>query len=765
MTIEEWQQLTAELTAYYAEYAELVAAGQAAPIKSGTPLMHYLVMNRPAGAALPTGLFDRHDSLSYTYGTDHFLLHYTDNGAYAVYHFNEQTIEPGTPDYIVRAGQILEYTYQHQTGDTLMGDLGFDPPLSDGYYSGGGDGRLDAYFVNMSYYGATVVDSMQVTLPLTATTYILLENDYSGFPGYEGDLNILALRVTGAHEFSHSVQFAIDITETEGSGNSMSAAWIEMSAVFMEEEHYASVNDYYNYLLYYYAVPQWSLRTGYQNPVNTLQNWQNLHMYGSVVWPLFLREHFGAKIVRNIWEICGEVPGPNWWQATDEAIRAASDESLNMREMYRRFTLWNLFTGTWARTGSYFPEAINYPRITYAAQVNSYPAVVSVPDSVLPDNLGANYILLSNLSSVPSSLVLVFEPDSTQPWGLTVVGLPMDVSDTGQPVFVDTTVYDSSTRSIFISNASEFDKIVLIPCVIGGDAIKVDYTLSIASEGVFQPNGGDTIYVGTAYQVTWFFPDSVTNVKIELSLNNGQTWSEIATTENDFVYEWTVPDSPSDSCLIRISDADNVSQYDVSDYVFSILGEGIIWPNGGEDLYAGEIYQIDWYFHDSILTIMIELSLDNGLTWLTVTTANNNGSYEWTVPDNPSDSCLIRISDADNASQYDLSDSVFSILSVGEDRIREPYPNPAWVQNVEFITFKAEQATGSAGENDVMTVTIFNIAGEKVKDFDPQSVEGGAVIVEWDFTNEEGRLVAAGAYLAIIEFAGKTEVKKFVVLR
>ncbi len=676
MTVEEWEQMTAELTAYYAEYAELVAAGQAAPIKSGTPLMQYLVMNRPAGAALPTELFDRHDSLSYTYGTDHFLLHYTDNGSYAVYHFSQQTLEPGTPDYIVRGGQILEYVYQHQTGDTLIGDLGFDPPLSDGYYSGGGDGRMDVYFVNMSYYGATVIDEVQATLPLTATTYILLENDYNGFLGYEGDLNILALRVTCAHEFSHSVQFAIDITETEGSGNSMSSAWIEMSAVFMEEEHYTSVNDYYNYLLYYYAVPQWSLRTGYQKPFNTLQNWQNLHMYGSVVWPLFLKEHFGVKIIRNIWEICGDVPGPNWWQATDEAIRAASDDSLNMREMYRRFTLWNLFTGTWARTGSYFPEAINYARITYAAQVNSYPAVVSVPDSVLPDNLGANYILLTNLSSVPSSLVLVFQPDSTQPWGLTVVGLPVDVSDTCQPVFVDTTVYDSSTRSVFISNTSEFDKIVLIPSVLGGDEWEAGYTMNITplEEGVFQPNGGENIYSGTSYQIAWYYGDSVSTVVIELSPDNGQTWFTQDTTENDFVYDWTVPDSPSDSCLIRISDADN-------------------------------------------------------------------------------------------ASQYDVSDSVFSILSVGEDRIREPYPNPAWVQNVEFITFKAEQATESAGENDVMTVTIFNIAGEKVKDFDPQSVEAGAAVVEWDFTNEEGKTVAAGAYLAIIEFAGKTEVKKFVVLR
>ncbi len=691
MTVEQWNQYTAELSASLTEYAGQVQRGEAPPIKSGTPLTQYLTMNRPEGAAFTLQLFERHDSMTYTYGTDHFLLHYTNQGSHAIYEFSEQNLEPGVPDFVYLSAQAMEYVYQHLTGSAMLGHLGFAPPLSDGYYNGGGDGRFDVYFINMPYYGATQVDELQATLPITATSYMFLENDYAGFPGYDGSRNILAVNVTAAHEFFHSVQFAIDLGETEGSGPSMSAAWIEMSSVFMEEEHYNNVNDYYNYLLFFYAVPQWSLRTGYQIPTpgNTLQEWKNLHMYGSGIWPMFLRDKFGSLIVRDIWEICGDVAGFNWVAATDQAIRNASADSLDLREMYRRFALWNLFTGSWSRPGEYFLEAGNYPRITYAAQVSSYPYTVIanmptdphtansvfVPDSARPDNLGANYVLLNNVSSMSSGLAVSFNPDDTQPWAVTVVGLPIDVSNPGLPVWIDPNAYDSSTSSILIPNAANFYRIALILTVTGGNQLNADYSLNITplGEGVFQPNGGEVVYAGTNYQITWFFDAPVTSVLIELSTDDGQSWNPIATTENDFLYVWTVPNTPSVSCLIRISDADNLLPSDVSD-------------------------------------------------------------------------------------------EVFTIRAVGANRILDPYPNPAWVPNVEHIVFKAEQATGSA--NDLtMAVTILNMAGEKVRSFAPRQVLAGSVAVEWDFTNDDGQIVSAGPYLAVIEFGGQTEIKKFVVLR
>ncbi len=683
LTVQQWQQLHEEATFYFSNnFADQVANGEAAPIKCGTPLIQ--AITAVAADKSAAGLFDRHDSLSFKYGTLHFLLHYTNQGADSIYQYTKQDSLPGVPNYIYEAGQAFEHAYRH-----IVDTLGFRAPLSDGYYNngagGGGDGRIDVYFINLGYYGATVPESTQATLPLTATSFLLLENDYYGFPGYAND-RIKALQVSAAHEFFHTIEFSLDVTEAEGSGASQSTAWAEMSATFMEEENYNDVNDYYGYLKYFYFFPQWSLRTGYYNPSGQYLTWQNLHMYGAVVFPLFLADKFGSTIVKRIWDGCATVPGGNWWLATDAAIKTVSADSLNMREMFKRFTIWNLFTGAWARSGSYFPEALYYPSPLgtfaespaikrFAKEISTYPDSVVLPDSLKPDNLGADYILLKNLSAFTSGLAVTFEGDRTQPWDIQVVGLPLNVSDLSKSIFIDDAVYDSNSTTITIGNAASFDKIVLIPAILGGNAKRVNYRLNVSSlaAGISTPNGGERLYPGAIVAITWFFVEPFTEALLELSLDNGANWSAIATTPNNHIYQWTVPDTPSDSCLIRVSNA----------------------AGGG-----------------------------------------------------PSD----------------VSNAVFTIAMVGETRINEPFPNPVWVQLHRAITFRGELQAGLAGQSPEMTVSVMTLAGEQVIEL-RKFASGGAAEIEWNLTNDNGETVAAGPYLAVINFAGLTEVKKFVVLR
>jgi hypothetical protein len=177
------------------------------------------------------------------------------------------------------------------------------------------------------------------------------------------------------------------------------------------------------------------------------------------------------------------------------------------------------------------------------------------------------------------------------------------------------------------------------------------------------------------------------------------------------------------------------------------------------------VYKILWNFPLEVANVQIELSPDDGRTWNTIAvTANSGLGYDWTVPNTPSDSCLIRISNAAGGNPADTSDAVFAIVSVGENRIIDPYPNPVWVQKDKAITFRGELKASQAGSVGEMTVTIMNLAGEKVIKLNKSSLTGAVEIV-WDLTNESGETVAAGPYLAIIDFAGQTEVKKFVVLR
>ena len=87
---------------------------------------------------------------------------------------------------------------------------------------------------------------------------------------------------------------------------------------------------------------------------------------------------------------------------------------------------------------------------------------------------------------------------------------------------------------------------------------------------IVSPNGGETLYPNTPYQITWSSEGNIDHVRIEYSTDNGADWIEIVeSTENDGSYYWEVPCDISAESLVRISDVDSVA-YDVSDEVFLI---------------------------------------------------------------------------------------------------------------------------------------------------------------------------------------------------
>ena len=58
-------------------------------------------------------------------------------------------------------------------------------------------------------------------------------------------------------------------------------------------------------------------------------------------------------------------------------------------------------------------------------------------------------------------------------------------------------------------------------------------------------------------------------------------------------------------------------------------------PNGANNWYVGNAYNITWSTAYAGNLVKIDYSVDNGSNWLPVTTStNNNGSYNWTIPNN-----------------------------------------------------------------------------------------------------------------------------------
>ena len=87
---------------------------------------------------------------------------------------------------------------------------------------------------------------------------------------------------------------------------------------------------------------------------------------------------------------------------------------------------------------------------------------------------------------------------------------------------------------------------------------------------ILEPNGGENWQVEGTYDISWS-STGVSEVKIDYTTNNGVSWLPIAASKpNDGSYSWTIPNTPSDECRIRISDVSNPTLQDESDGLFSI---------------------------------------------------------------------------------------------------------------------------------------------------------------------------------------------------
>jgi hypothetical protein len=182
---------------------------------------------------------------------------------------------------------------------------------------------------------------------------------------------------------------------------------------------------------------------------------------------------------------------------------------------------------------------------------------------------------------------------------------------------------------------------------------------------ITSPNGGEEWLVDSTYDITWTSSGTSGNVQIEYSTNNGSSWvEEIASTTDDGSYSWTIPDTPSDNCLVRVSDTEGTPA-DTSNAVFTISPVPsyitVTSPNGGEDWYVDSTYNITWTSSNTSGNVQIEYSTNNGSSWTEeIASTADDGSYSWTIPDATSDDCLVRISDTDG-SPSDISDAVFTI--------------------------------------------------------------------------------------------------------
>jgi len=85
-------------------------------------------------------------------------------------------------------------------------------------------------------------------------------------------------------------------------------------------------------------------------------------------------------------------------------------------------------------------------------------------------------------------------------------------------------------------------------------------------------------------------------------------------------------------------------------------------PNGGEKWYVGSQREVWWQGQNFTGPVKIEYSTNGGLSWKNVVASTTDQTYPWTIPDEPSGNCLVRVSDAADGDPSDVSDAPFSIV-------------------------------------------------------------------------------------------------------
>ncbi len=407
-----------------------------------------------------------------------FLIHYETSGPYAVY----SELPGGAMGYVDSVARIMDKVYSH-----IIDTLGYPEPIHD--YIAGGDEKYDVYLVDLpdAFYGLTYSDSVLYNSDssvVTSTGYLELDKDYQGLLQYK-DRPLDAVRVTAAHEFFHMVQFGIDFTESEVVSNIIEGpAWMEMSAVWMEEEIYDDINDYYIYLPFFFNSPMSSIQQ--------FNSSSDLHPYGSVVFPLFLSQKFDRNIIKSIWTKCGEYgAGPNFLEVTGEVVDSASSGTETFESAFSEFALWNYFTGSRAGLA---PDGIGYSeRQSYVNEFSENPAYTEVrvennfPFTVLgnsnfeynPSHNSAFYLTLRNIDHLVPDYTCI---DSTIAFDTTYW-----VCNNG--------AFPTCTDSTEVTAVDTYDVLYVDTSVACNDSLEVmKFFLALDDQAFFNPWGLSIVY-------------------------------------------------------------------------------------------------------------------------------------------------------------------------------------------------------------------------------------------------------------------------------
>ena len=298
------------------------------------------------------------------------------------------------------------------------------------------------------------------------------------------------------------------------------------------------------------------------------------------------------------------------------------------------------------------------------------------------------------------------------------------------------------------------------------DSSNADSRIMAPALHLVWPNGGETVLTGMRDTVR--FTRQLVTEPLRLQLNRDYpigTWQDIVTNiGTDSTAMWIVQLPASANARLRISPMDNPSLYDESDANFVVRAPQITLtaPNGGEQLFAGTPFNIQWSApeHQSTVRLTLNRNYPDG-TWETITSSTpNDGQYTW-VPGAPAAThCRLRVATVFDPQTYVESASDFAITAAAaaekpslpnEFALHEPYPNPFNPTTVIAMDLPTRMK---------VKAVVFNRLGQQVAVLSDGNLDAGAHELTFDASMQP-----SGVYYIRVQAGGETQILKAALIK
>jgi|GEM_PF-955842 len=332
---------------------------------------------------------------------------------------------------------------------------------------------------------------------------------------------------------------------------------------------------------------------------------------------------------------------------------------------------WGIVSSKQANNGSYswqVPYADSYNcfiRISDFADanvfgINSKPFTVYIPKyNVLSPNGGEKLEGCSEfriLSTGPASPKIVYSTDNGKTWSrIMTLGSPDTENHVGYVTRwnVPAVNSDSCLIKAFDSADTSFYDISDKPFTIVSDG-PVYYQVT-------RPGTGDTLMGATEEKVVFGTNVPFRYYDYYYSADNGHNWTLFYSEYKDYgLYEkyidWMVPDVASDKYIIAVTESNNQCMTAQSNPFAVRTGPrlkitapaaGAIWFTQSANYINWESYRITSAF------VSLKYSLDGGMSWITINEkAANTGYYQWNLPDQDSENCILKVSEFENPAVF-----------------------------------------------------------------------------------------------------------------